>query len=396
MYIYIFIFIQYLITEIFHGDKNEVGVLKSIGSLMFSWIKTRISLDDLLDINADLVDLQNECHQIYTNKVMRQCIQEYTLGYITPHNTAIEDVIFEKYQTDLSQDAAFSGIPNKFGRNFDENSQRKQKLHASELNTANEFNYRIMSTRLCPKGGEPYIIWMDEIAEAVVRNMTQSKYYPGGWEKFKFQNRFNLDRGTSVNPDNIRNVIVFLIKKKLGLHPDAKFYHNSETNVTYNFKEYVIEVSQELFHLYIRARQARLFHYHHSDWKAVNSAFHDVHACYKSGIFNPQTMADVIDNVSTFHPYQAYNHQQLSMLRNQDTLENIKNVIIAYCRLQNTKDLKLRGELLSIIHGQNILTTPYPDECTDKKIVADILLWCLKRLTKRGRLRFMSVKFESN
>ena len=151
--------------------------------------------------------------------------------------------------------------------------KRKQRIKTTQLHIQTYQTYLTGQPRLFPGGGESYEIFIDEAASIVAENMKIAKYCPGGWDRYKFRNIFNIDRGTLANPETIRNAMVYKIKEKLGIPQKVTYWSNPQTGIFYNFREYHVIVSQELFHLVIRCRESKVWNYKHSDTTCIIRAF---------------------------------------------------------------------------------------------------------------------------
>lgn len=197
--------------------------------------------------------------------------------------------------------------------------------------------------------------------------MRLAKY---GHLKWTFKNIFNIDRGSEANADTIRNAMVYKIKQKLDLPQTATYYINRNTKpwIKYDFRDYYVIVTQELFHLVIRCRDAKICNYKHSDYFAVIRAFtvYSKNLQHKYDIkTTPACLSDTI-----FDPITAIS--KIPQLQNKTELKMIKHIILCFLRLEKTYDKILKFELLREIVITPLTMTSHPN-WKPKQIVAYII-----------------------
>ena len=149
--------------------------------------------------------------------------------------------------------------------------------------------YKCGDTRFLERGGEDYLVIFDELTNLSMNNYLFAKHFETrkantvieyrkeyikkeNYAKIKKENEslischkviarsseaaghrikytnmmhyhsLNFDWATNCNPDNIRNIIVHLLKKKLNDPVDNTSWTSPNTNVTYRWDEYFLIV----------------------------------------------------------------------------------------------------------------------------------------------------------
>lgn len=366
----------------------------------------------------DLRQIRKEANSFYTAKTFRKAVKEIALGYIHEHNVEVDGSIYRHWQPDYYADCSFSSIGHKMGPNL--SGSRKTVINASDLHIGIDMNWLIGGPRLMPRGGETYELEMGDIAKCIADNMRKVKhihknllyYFDGDDEMydsefidslggymeegdsngalFEFKHNLNIDRGTFVNANNVRNVLLYFIKKHLKIKCE-EFYYKNEYGIHFDFRYYYVLIGQELLHLYLRAQNAHLWNWRHADGFYVAGAFQAVVKAYQLK-YNINETPDVLSENVT-HPYEVYKHCQI--LHNEDDFKLIQEEIITYMRhaginvkhpkasyYLNQLDIKLNGRQL-YDDGEEQLNA--------KGVVGRLLGWLFDHLTPRSIARFESV-----
>ncbi len=256
--------------------------------------------------------------------------------------------------------------------------RRKAKINATELHINTYEGFQVGPTRLLENGGETYEKWIDTLATIIVHNMQSALQDCYNSTEWPFHHVLNIDRGTQTNPDNIRNCIVYMVKTKLDLSQNAVQWRNEKTGHIYDFRDYYVIVSQELFHLFIRLRNAKLWHYHHSDCWIVSGAFSSITTGMQRK-FDMKESPNVL-SATQKHPYQIF--AECPFLQNENVFSTLCVVIQAFSKLRGTFEKKLRSELLKTIHNAKIVDSRVDNQKAIyiiSRIIASLLLNCTPR-----------------
>lgn len=320
-------------------------------------------------------------------------MKELTLGFIDKHNRDCDDEIMKEFQVDLYADAAVSTIKHKFGPNLI--GQRKTKIEASDFHVNYGNHYCSPDPLLLEKAGESYGKTIGHLAKIVANNMRKCNSIKGGWKNFTLHHYINIDRGTTANPNHVRNCLLYFLKKELFPHlndPQSQTSYTNDFGLTFDFTKYFIYLGQELYHLVIRCTKAHIWNYHHSDCWFVIKAFQAVSKAYQEA-YDIQVTPDVISDKKGL-PYHVFDN--CKPLNDDHIFRVMCKVILAYCRKQGLR--KLSWKDAGFITDLELILIS--DEIYDEKFnlssqgtTARILDWCYKHLTKRSITRFESVFF---
>ena len=136
-------------------------------------------------------------------------------------------------------------------------------------------------------------------------------------------------------------------------------------------------MGQELYHLVIRCRNARIWNYQHSDCWAVIRALTAVTKRLQ-GKYDKYKHAAVLGD-DKFDPVSLF--KKLNGILDNDYYFNlIQSTIFAYLQLQGTRDPKLRAELNSKLC--RVIITPDRKKQTARQFVSDLLCVLYKKVTK--------------
>ena len=263
-------------------------------------------------------------------------------------------------------------------------------MDTTQLHIQNWQTFLMGQPRLLPNGGESYEIIFDEMAQIIANNMQQAtKCVGGNWDNYEFHHCINIDRGTLANPDTVRNVLVYKIKSKLGMLSIDEVYHNRTTGRSYDFKEYYVRLSQELYHLVIRCRG--IWNYSHSDCWAVVRGLTNVTKRLQWK-YDKYKHASVLEtpkgDMKLLSPYELY--ESLDLLTNDKTFKIIRDIILWYLQLQGTTNTLLQRQLNYKINSAKL----WDDEGrTARQIVADLLYFLYHKVTDNHSGHIESVKF---
>ena len=389
--------------------------------------------DKLRTVYKDPVSLEvikDKTKSFYVVNTFRKAIKELSLGYCDEHNVKVEGAVYRYWQSDYYADCSFSTIAHKMGPSI---GSRKSVLNASELHIGIDTNYSIGGPRLMPHGGESYALTMHDIAVCIAENMRKVDvvpddllHYPdnnngrhnsddekmsmlesdiddemedeqreylgaetpdGGY--FQFRHYINIDRGTSSNPLNVRNALIYYLKKELGLKSDEYIFMNNQ-DVIFDFRYYYVIVGQELFHLFLRASDKHIWNWRHSDCVYVVAAFQAVVKIYQEEYDINETPDVLSDNVKD--PYAVYKYCEIL----HDDFDLVQKVIITWLRFSGINiycqgATHYVGELSMILNGKQLYDEN--DNLNAKGVVAKFLCWCYDHLTPRSVARFESVKY---
>lgn len=237
-----------------------------------------------------------------------------------------------------------------------------------------------------PNGGETYEIFLSEAAAIAAKNMKIATKCENNWINYQFRNIFNIDRGSQSNCDTIRNAMVYLIKKELEIPQFVTQYENKKTGILYDFTEYYVMVTQELFHLVIRCRDAKIMNFNHSDYFAVIRGLtkYSKQLQFKYDI---KTSPAFLTN-KIFDPRKAI--KQIKILQNEDALSMIKKLILCFLRLQKTYSNRLKFELLQYIKTCPLRIVSKP-QLKAKQIVSNIINKLIDSVPKKHFGQVISV-----
>lgn len=217
-------------------------------------------------------------------------------------------------------------------------------------------------TKWLPHGAEPYKLLIPHYADWIAEMMTECRPKYNGNYLYDFFNNINFDKGTSANPDHIRNALLYEMKNILKI-PQSDTRFTNKYGVTFNFEEwyinvclylhkilykihimyiYIIQVTQETFHIIIRMNKKGCFRHHHSD----------CYYCRGNALFVVKQLREKYDFYNTppivtqtkKSPYQLLmKDNEFDWLRknNQQTYKEMKNIINAVLQLDGTHDPKL-------------------------------------------------------
>ena len=269
--------------------------------------------------------------------------------------------------------------------------KRKTHLTASELHISNWQGYWMKETMLLERGSETYDKWLGRLAVLIADNIKYCTIYDNAtnlsgtnWFKTNFKIIINIDRGTQANVDSIRNFLTYRIKQNLKMKQNEAIFTNS-SGITFNFSNLYLIVTQELFHIFIRIRNAKMTNYHHPDCSIIMSSFMDIVNSLKCQ-YDPQNSPDVLN--SKLAPYTLF--EKVPMLNDPLIFKHIKKYINLRWKLMKTTDKQLIAAIqtelrhIPIKDKQNINNT-------SKQIVASIILYCVQKLTPRYYHKFFSV-----
>ena len=418
---------QSIIEDICLNGKSEADYVRELNESYANWIYDKLQCAEYRDRltgkvkNYDLVKIK-KASKFYNSETFRHSVKEIVLGFIHEHNVEVDGAIFRYWQPDFYADCSFSSIGKKMGPNLA--ARRKTVINASDLHISVDMNWMVGGPRLMPRGGETYELEMGDIAKCIADNMVQVKhmhnnllYYfddrdndemydeefiqslggfiEGGRGRnadalFEFKHNLNIDRGTFVNPDNVRNVLLYFVKIHLGMQQD-EFQYSNDYGVHFDFRYYYILVSQELLHLYLRAQNAHLWNWRHADGMFVAGAFQAVVKAYQYKYDINKTPDVISENVT--HPYEVYKHCKI--LHNDEDFKLIQEEVITYMRhsginLKHPEASYYLSQLDAKLNGRQL----YDDtdrHLNAKGVVGKLLGWLFDHLTPRSIARFESV-----
>ena len=175
----------------------------------------------------------------------------------------------------------------------------------------------------------------------------------------------------------------------------TEYQFTNEYGLNFDFRYYSVSVSQELFHLLIRAQNARIWNWHHSDSSKVYGAFQAVVKAYQFKYDinkTPDVLCDEYKKEKQ-HPYEVY--KTCYLLHDDEDFKLVQEEIITYLRHNGLNirhpnasyylqelDLKLNG--LQLYDAENQLNA--------KGVVGRFLIFVYSHLTPRSIARFESVK----
>ena len=266
-------------------------------------------------------------------------------------------------------------------------------MDTTQLHIQNWQTFLRGQLRLLPNGGESYEILFDEMAQIIADNMLLAEKPPqnvDNWDDYEFHHCINIDRGTLANPDVVRNCLVSKIKTKVGCYQTDKVFRNLDTGRDYDFTQYYVRVSQELYHLVIRCRT--IWNYSHSDCWAVLRGLTNVskRLQYKYDKFKHASVLKTQDGRQKMHPYDLYLSKKI--LQNDNTFQTIKNIINWYLQLQGTTHPILQRDLNRKIN-ESKLWDPKAPELTPRQLVADVLVDLYTHVTDNHLGHIESVKY---
>lgn len=171
-----------------------------------------------------------------TNKTLYKYLNHIIYGFLIPQLDKVDEIRYRKQIRFFALDACESDIPHKLGPQ--EYNNKKIVLDASTNRVVCDYGFQLGPTKFLEKSGESFQkIYALQLAKIIVDNMRYARHHDG-----IMQINLSTDMGTEHNPNNIRNILLSGIKRRLKIPDKRKKWKNKTTNITYHFDTFHINV----------------------------------------------------------------------------------------------------------------------------------------------------------
>ena len=210
-----------------------------------------IYLSNIYHIYRSVDVVRGVCSKIFDVRQWKECYANLIFGHIRPKLEKATNLIATWWRPDIYLDATHSGISTVYSKNLgkylpDHNSKRV-KLNFTTHRLCNE-NGQIVSSRFLEHGGEKYSIILPQLAQYIAKMISEARMKYNGIKIHDFWNNINFDRGTAANPDKIRDILLYYIKKELKLSQSTTKWKNNH-GVHFDFTCWYINVCKFIVYL---------------------------------------------------------------------------------------------------------------------------------------------------
>ena len=253
-------------------------------------------------------------------------------------------------------------------------------VDATEVRVMNKWMQLVGETVLLENGSERYYILFKQMGKRVATNMKFCKWIEGGWNWFYNYVSIDFDRATACKPDKIREILLFWIKYYLNLSNETEYYINPH-GILFKFKSFFIIVSQEIQHIYIRARKIKMWKFHHSDQSLIRLNWQTVVKGCTVRYDEFETPPVLIDEKEAelrniepkYHPYNLIDNK-IELLQNREKCDAMCEIVQNIWKLTKTYSKILIDELKRKIHFNKMVSWLKAKEC-----LMNILKWSPSR-----------------
>ena len=242
-------------------------------------------------------------------------------------------------------------------------------IKTTQSRVVNKWGMMVGDTVLLENGNEKYYVIFKQMAKRIAKNMKFAKWIEGGWKSFYNYVSINFDRATASDPSTIRDILLFFIKHYLNISNDSIYYVNPH-GICFKFTSFFIIVSQEIQHIFIRARKIKIWKFHHSDSSSIRLNWLTVvKGCTKK--YDPkETPPILIDEIESkiydrqpqYHPFNLVRNK-LKLFQNRKLFDEMCEIVKNIWKLRSTFAKTLQDELKQRIYHNDLIKWKQVNEC---------------------------------
>ena len=184
---------------------------------------------DLLDLNnhISINTLREMIKEIIPMKKIKNGYMSFLFGQIYKDILNGNNLIAQVWDPDLSWDGAAKSLPTIWSPEYVSNKS-KVLLDIGHSRVCNSMGMLVGYTKWLEQSTESKQLYLDQMCDWIAFMIDKAEPKYCGYYLNDFYNNINIDNATEIIASNVRDYIMYKVKKKLNIDINAKTWKNNQ------------------------------------------------------------------------------------------------------------------------------------------------------------------------
>ena len=217
--------------------------------------------------DVSLSMLVKYCKQIISQKKIKEGYMSFLFGEIYINILIGNAKIAKIFLNDLSWDGAAKSLPTIWSPKYVDGGKSTQLLDIGHARICNSMGLLVGKTKWIEQSIETKKLYIDHMIQWIAYMMMNARPQYCGSKCNNFFNNLNIDNATEIVTADLRDYVVYHVKKIINCPLNDQIYKNPY-GVHFDFANYYVMIVQESWHIIIRLAKKGIFVVQHADcWK---------------------------------------------------------------------------------------------------------------------------------